>query len=205
MKELYRAHQLTDKTRVYGVIGNPIGHTLSPLLHNTGYVLANKDAVFLPFLVKDLGDFLKFAGDFGVRGFSVTIPLKQRIFDYLDACEPLAEEIAAVNTVTVRRDGKLMGRNTDYLGVLEAFKGKLRLPGSRVLIYGAGGAARAAAFALARSGAEVVVSARRDSAASKLARAVHGSVMKRAEKNSTPWSTPPPSVCILTSSARLSK
>ena len=180
MKELYRAHQLTDKTRVYGVIGNPIGHTLSPLLHNTGYVLANKDAVFLPFLVKDLGDFLKFAGDFGVRGFSVTIPLKQRIFDYLDACEPLAEEIAAVNTVTIRRDGKLMGRNTDYLGVLEAFKGKLRLPGSRVLIYGAGGAARAAAFALARSGAEVVVSARRDSAASKLARAVHGSVMKRA-------------------------
>jgi 3-dehydroquinate dehydratase / shikimate dehydrogenase len=180
MKELYRAHELAKKTRVYGVIGNPIGHSLSPLLHNTGYVAAGKDAVFLPFLVEQLGEFLKVMRDFGVAGFSVTLPHKERIFKYLDECEPLAEEIGAVNTVTVRRDGKLAGSNTDYVGVLRALEGKLKLKGSRVVIFGAGGAARAAAFAVAKAGAEVLVCARREKAARELARAVKGEVLRRA-------------------------
>jgi shikimate dehydrogenase len=115
-----------------------------------------------------------------VTGFSVTIPYKQKIFDYLDECEPLAEEIGAVNTVTVRRNGKLAGSNTDYVGILRALEGKLRLKGCRIVIYGAGGAARAAAFAMAKAGAEVLVCARREPAAKELARAVHGSVLKRA-------------------------
>jgi 3-dehydroquinate dehydratase / shikimate dehydrogenase len=178
--ELYRAHELSRKTRVYGVIGNPVGHSLSPLLHNTGYVAAKKDAVLLPFLVEDLREFLKVRREFGVVGFSVTIPHKQGIFDYLDECEPLAEEIGAVNTVTVRRDGKLAGSNTDYVGVLRALEGKLKLEGSRIVIFGAGGAARAAAFALAKAGAEVLVCARRENAAKELARAVHGDVLRRA-------------------------
>ena len=180
MKELYRAHELTLKTRVYGVIGNPIGHSLSPLLHNTGYAAAKKDAVFLPFLVEDLREFLKVARDLGVAGFSVTIPHKKKIFDYLDECEPLAEEIGAVNTVTIRHNGKLAGSNTDYVGVLRALEGKLTLKNSRVLIFGAGGSARAAAFALTKAGAELLVCARRENAAKELARAVHGGVVKRA-------------------------
>jgi 3-dehydroquinate dehydratase / shikimate dehydrogenase len=180
MKELYRAHLLTQKTRVFGVIGNPIGHSLSPLLHNTGYVAAKKDAVLLPFLVENLGDFLKVMREFGVAGFSVTIPHKQKIFDYLDECEPLAEEIGAVNTVTVRRDGRLVGSNTDYVGVLKALERKLSLRGSRIVIFGAGGSARAAVFALAKSGAEVLVCARRESAARELARAAKGGVLRRA-------------------------
>ena len=179
LKYLYRAHQLTHKTRVYGVIGNPIGHSLSPLLHNTGYVAAKKDAVFLPFLVEHLGEFLETIGDFTVAGFSVTIPHKRKIFDHLDECESLAEQIGAVNTVTVRRGGKLGGSNTDYVGVLRSLEGKLKLQSSRILIFGAGGAARAAAFALANSGAEVLVCARRELAAKQLARAVHGSAIKR--------------------------
>jgi 3-dehydroquinate dehydratase / shikimate dehydrogenase len=180
LKQLYRAHQLTQKTRVYGVIGNPIGQSLSPLLHNTGYVAAKKDAVLLPFLVEHLSEFVKLIRDFGVAGFSVTIPHKQKIFYYLDQCEPLAEEIGAVNTVTVRRGGKLAGSNTDYLGVLRALQAKLNLKGSRILIFGAGGAARAAALAVAKAGAEVLVCARRDLPARQLARAAHGSVLKRA-------------------------
>ena len=176
---LYRAHELTAKTGVYGVIGDPISHSLSPLLHNTGYVAAKKDAVFLPFLVEDLGEFVKMLPEFGVKGFSVTLPHKRKIFRYLDGCEPLAEEIGAVNTVTVRRDGKLTGSNTDYVGVLGALEGKIRLKGSRVVIFGAGGAARAAAFALAKAGTEVLVCARREMAAKELARAVHGGVLKR--------------------------
>ncbi len=180
MKELYRVHTLTRKTRVYGVIGNPIGHSLSPLLHNTGYVVAGKDAVFLPFLVERLGEFLKGMREFGVAGFSVTLPHKEKILDYLDACEPLAAEIGAVNTVTVGRDGTLRGCNTDYVGVLRALEGKLILQGSRILIFGAGGAARAAAFAMAKAGAEVLVCARRETAAKELARAVDGRVQPRA-------------------------
>lgn len=178
--QLYRAHELTQKTRVYGVIGDPVGHSLSPLMHNTGYVAANKDAVFLPFLVEDLREFLKVRHEFGVAGFSVTIPHKQKIFDYLDECEPLAEEIGAVNTVTVRHSRKLAGSNTDYVGVLRALAGKLKLKDSRILIFGAGGGARAAAFAVARAGAEVLVCARRGQAAKDLARAVHGGVLRRA-------------------------
>lgn len=180
LKELYRAHELTPRTSVYGVIGNPIGHSLSPLLHNTGYVAARKDAVFLPFLVEDLREFLKVMREFDVAGFCVTLPHKEKIFDYLDRCESLAEEIGAVNTVTVGRDGRLTGSNTDYLGVLQALKGKLELQGCRIVIVGAGGAARAAAFAVAKAGAEVLICARREAAAKQLARAVHGSVLKRA-------------------------
>lgn len=179
LKELYRAHRLTGKTAVYGVIGNPIGHSLSPLLHNTGYVEAKKDAVFLPFLVKHLDEFLKALPDFGVRGFSVTIPHKESVFRKLDECEPLAEKIGAVNTVTVRQDGSLYGSNTDYLGVLHALEKKLKLKGSRVLIFGAGGAARATAFAIAKAGAGVFVCARRETAAKALARAVEGEVVAR--------------------------
>ena len=167
LKYLYRAHELNAKTAVYGVIGNPIAHSLSPLMHNTGYIAAKKDAVFLPFLVENLGDFLKIVEQFGVRGFSVTLPYKQTIFRYLEECEPLAKEIGAVNTVTVRKDGSLYGSNTDYLGVLRALENKVRLRGSRVAIFGAGGSARAAAFALAKAGAEVFICARRPEAAKK--------------------------------------
>ena len=180
LKNLYRAHRLTQKTRVFGVIGNPIEHSLSPLLHNTGYIAARKDAVYLPFLVERLDDFIKALPEFGVAGFSVTLPHKQAIFRYLGECEPLAEEIGAVNTVTVRRDGSLCGSNTDYLGVLRALEMKMKIRGSRVLLFGAGGSARAAAFALAKAGAEVHVCARLESAARTLARAVGGDVMRRA-------------------------
>jgi 3-dehydroquinate dehydratase / shikimate dehydrogenase len=178
--KLYRAHELTRQTGVYGVIGDPIGHSLSPLLHNTGYVAAKKDAVFLPFLVEELGEFLKVLPEFGVQGFSVTLPHKQKIFRSLDECEPLAEEIGAVNTVTVTKNGKLAGSNTDYVGVLRALAGKMKLQGSRVVIFGAGGAARAVAFAVAKAGAEVLVCARREKAAKELARAVGGGVLRRS-------------------------
>jgi shikimate dehydrogenase len=148
-------------------------------MHNTGYVARKRDAVYLPFLVHDLKDFLGAIPEFGIRGFSVTIPHKQTILKYLKDCEPLAAEIGAVNTVTVRRDGSLYGCNTDYVGLLRALERRMKLGGSRVLVFGAGGSARAAAFALARSGAEVFVCARRDAAAKELARAVGGEAIPR--------------------------
>ena len=176
---LYRPHLLNRKTQVYGVIGNPIGHSLSPLLHNTGFAARHSNAVYLPFLVHQLGDFLKAIPDLGVRGFSVTIPHKQTILKHLKECDPLAAEVGAVNTVVVQRDGSLCGCNTDYVGVLRALQKKLPIAGSRVLIFGSGGSARAAAFALARAGAQVFICARRESAAKELARAVAGEVIPR--------------------------
>jgi 3-dehydroquinate dehydratase/shikimate dehydrogenase len=179
MKHLYRAHALTRRTRVYGVIGDPVGHSLSPLLHNTGFVARHMDAVYLPFLVHELRDFLAAVPEFGVRGFSVTLPHKQAILKHLKECEPLAAAIGAVNTVVVRSDGSLQGSNTDYVGVLRALEKKVQIKGSRTLIFGAGGSARAAAFALARAGAIVGICARREKAAKELARAVGGELVPR--------------------------
>jgi 3-dehydroquinate dehydratase/shikimate dehydrogenase len=179
MKYLYRAHRLTRRTAIYGVIGDPIGHSLSPLLHNTGFAVRGINAVYLPFLVRSLADFLAAVPKLGVRGFSVTLPYKQTILDHLKECDPLAAAIDAVNTVTVARDGALYGCNTDYLGVLQTLEKKLSLPGSRVLIVGAGGAARATAFALARAGAQVAICARRESSSKALARAVGGESLPR--------------------------
>src|SRR6185437_6891972 len=106
MKDIYRADKLTKATRVYGVIGDPIGHSLSPRMHNAGFRAHGVNAVYLPFLVHDLRDFADSIRWLGIAGFSVTLPHKQRIMDYLDRCDPLAAEIGAVNTVIVR-GGKL--------------------------------------------------------------------------------------------------
>ena len=180
LKDLYRAHLLTKRSRVYGVIGEPVSHSLSPMLHNTGFIERGIDAVYLPFLVHELRDFVECIGDFELRGFSVTHPHKQGILKYVKECDPLAAEIGAVNTVVVRRDGSLAGSNTDYIGLLSALEEKMTVKGSRFLIYGAGGVARAAALALVRSGGSVVFCARRKAAGKQLARAFGGEVIPRA-------------------------
>jgi 3-dehydroquinate dehydratase/shikimate dehydrogenase len=181
MDDLYRAAQLTRRTRVYGVIGNPIGHSLSPLLHNTAFRARKRDAVFVPFLVRDLREFLGAMKKFGVKGLSVTIPHKETILRYLDDCDPLAARIGAVNTVVVRGGGRLYGYNTDYVGVLRSLERRMQLAGRRVLLFGAGGAARAAAFALAQAGSIVCICARRPERARELARASGGQAIARAE------------------------
>jgi 3-dehydroquinate dehydratase/shikimate dehydrogenase len=181
MSDLYRAAQITGHTRVYGVIGDPIGHSLSPLLHNAAFHARRFDAVFVPFLVRNLQDFLDATQGFGVAGVAVTIPHKEKILRSLDGCDALAERIGAVNTVVVRGGGRLYGYNTDYVGVLRSLEQRMRLVGSRVLLYGAGGAARAAAFALAQAGSIVCLCARRPERARALARAMGGQVVARAD------------------------
>jgi 3-dehydroquinate dehydratase / shikimate dehydrogenase len=174
MNDIYRAGRLSRRTRVYGVIGDPVGHSLSPLMQNAAFAARRMDAVYLPFLVHDLKDFLAAIAPLGVRGFSVTIPHKERILPHLDGCDPLAAKIGAVNTVVVRSGGKLYGYNTDYVGVLRTLERRIPLRGSRVLIVGAGGAARAVAFALAEAGAIPCVCARRSARAKALARDAGG-------------------------------
>jgi 3-dehydroquinate dehydratase/shikimate dehydrogenase len=180
LKNLYRADRISRKTRVYGVIGDPIAHSLSPQLQNVAFQARKMDAVYLPFLVHNLRDFLSAVEPLGIRGFSVTLPYKQKILRYLDDCDSLAAAIGAVNTVVVRGAGKLYGYNTDYIGVLRALQMRISLAASRVLILGAGGAARAVAFALAQSGAAVCICARRQQEAKALAKAVGGEAVVRA-------------------------
>ncbi len=179
MSSLYRADRLTRRTRVYAVIGDPIAHSLSPLMQNAGFRARQMDAVYVPVLVRDLRDFLAAIEPFGIAGFSVTLPHKEAILRHLDDCDPLAAEIGAVNTVVVRGGGKLYGYNTDYVGVLRALERRLPLAGSSVLVLGAGGSARAVAFALARAGANIRICARRVKKAQALARAVGGEAIER--------------------------
>jgi 3-dehydroquinate dehydratase / shikimate dehydrogenase len=180
MENLYRADKLDRRTSVYGVVGDPIGHSLSPRLHNAGFQARRVNAVYLPFQVKDLRDFLGVIERLGIKGFSVTRPHKERMLRHLDECDPLAAAIGAVNTVVIRGAGKLYGYNTDYVGVLRALERRIPIAGSRVLIFGAGGAARAVAFALESGGASVAVCARRPEQAKKLAGAVHGEMIPRS-------------------------
>jgi 3-dehydroquinate dehydratase/shikimate dehydrogenase len=179
LKSLYRADRINAKTEFYGVIGEPIGHSLSPHLHNAGFQAARVNAVFLPFLVPDLRDFVGRISDFGILDFAVTLPHKQSILRYLDECDPVARDIGAVNTVVVRGNGKLHGYNTDYVGVLRALERRISLRGSRVLIFGAGGSARAVTFAMREAGAEVFVCARRAGRGRELAHAVGGKFIAR--------------------------
>jgi 3-dehydroquinate dehydratase/shikimate dehydrogenase len=176
----YRAGRIDMRTRVYGIIGNKTGHSISPAMHNAAFAASGINAIYLPFPVENLEDFLAVIEPFGIRGFSVTIPHKQAIMARLDHCDRLARRLGAVNTVVVR-GRRLYGYNTDYAGVRAAVGERVRLAGCRALLVGAGGAARAGAFALADSGARVFILARRAERGRELARAAGGETVTHEE------------------------
>lgn len=161
--EIYRVKDLTEKTRVLGVIGDPVSKSLSPYMHNPAFQAKGIDAVFMHLEVKDLKRFIKeFIPRSGLNfgGLSVTMPHKQAIIPFLDGIDDAAKAIGAVNTVKIE-NGKLCGFNTDadgFIGPLKKACGDLM--GARIALLGAGGAARACAYALRREGAEVTVFAR---------------------------------------------
>ena len=143
---------INGKTRLYCLIGDPVQHSLSPIIHNAAFEKLNINAVYLAFNVSK--DNLKKAVDglrsLNVAGFNVTMPHKVSILSLLDRIDSLAEKIGAVNTVK-NVDGKLVGYNTDGIGALEALKRSgVKLKGKKVAIVGAGGAGKAIAFALAQ-------------------------------------------------------
>jgi 3-dehydroquinate dehydratase/shikimate dehydrogenase len=156
LRHLYRVEKLGKSAKIYGVIADPIRHSISPAVHNRAFQSRRVDAVYLPFLVSPayLRDFFSMASKLPLSGFSVTIPHKQKIIRYLDVVDPLAKRIGAVNTVW-RKAGKWRGTNTDAAGVTGPLTRLLKLPKSSVLIVGNGGAARGAACALTDAGAKV--------------------------------------------------
>jgi 3-dehydroquinate dehydratase/shikimate dehydrogenase len=158
LRHLYRVEKLTKAAKIYGVIADPVRHSISPAVHNRAFQSRRMDAVYLPFLVSSahLRDFFSMAEKLPLTGFSVTLPHKQKIIRYLDAVDPLARRIGAVNTVW-RKGGKWRGANTDAAGVTQPLSRLLRVPKSSVLIVGNGGAARSAACALADAGAKISI------------------------------------------------
>ena len=158
LRHLYRAEKFTRAAKIYGVIADPVRHSISPAVHNRAFQAHRIDAVYLPFLVQpaQLKDFFILAESLPVAGFSVTIPHKQKIIRYLDVIDPLARRIGAVNTVW-KKAGKWRGGNTDADAVTIPLSRKLRLSKSSVLVVGNGGAARSAAYALIGSGAKVSI------------------------------------------------
>ena len=156
LRHLYRVEKLAKSSKIYGVIADPVRHSISPAVHNRAFQSRRLDAVYLPFLVSPsyLRDFFAMASKLPLTGFSVTIPHKQKIIRYLDAVDPLAKRIGAVNTVW-RKAGKWRGSNTDAAGVTTPLGKIMRLPKSSVLIVGNGGAARGAACALSDAGAKI--------------------------------------------------
>src|SRR6266567_1910741 len=158
LRHLYRVEKLKKTAKIYGVIADPIRHSISPAVHNRAFQSRRVDAVYLPFLVSPayLRDFFSLAAKLPLAGFSVTIPHKQKIIRYLDVVDPLARRIGAVNTVW-RKAGKWRGTNTDAAGVTGPLSRLLKIANASVLIVGNGGAARSAACALADAGAKITL------------------------------------------------
>ncbi len=148
MKNIYRADKITGSTSIYGIIGNPVMHSKSPELHNLAYQRAQIDAVYVPFMVDSIDSFFQLANFLKIEGFSVTVPYKVNIMDYLDEKSPELETVLSCNTV-VRRGELWKGYNTDPDGFLKPLLSLVDISKlNTCAVIGAGGAARAVISAL---------------------------------------------------------
>jgi 3-dehydroquinate dehydratase/shikimate dehydrogenase len=169
MRDLYRIGSINAATRVYGVAGQPVTHSLSPVLHNTGFRSRGINAVYLPLATGSAGDLLQLVRELPLDGVSVTMPLKQAVLPLLDHIDQLASKVGACNTIVRAKNGELHGYNTDVDSVTTPLARRIDLNGARILVRGAGGAARAAVFGLREAGAEVWIDNRTPEKAAALA------------------------------------
>lgn len=181
LRSTYRIDQVDAATRVYGVAGDPVSHSLSPIVMNTALRRETVNGVYLALHAKSLKDLLACMRDIPLHGLSITMPYKQAIVQYLDNSDAHTARIGACNTVVRAQDGKLYGFNTDTAGVIRPLEQRIALQDAKVLILGAGGAGRAAAFGLKERGAEIFILNRTVETGQKLARQVHGKSVKRAD------------------------
>jgi 3-dehydroquinate dehydratase/shikimate dehydrogenase len=177
--DIYRLEQIDKATRIFAVAGNPIAHSLSPLMHSTAFRRENVNATMLPLKVRALGDLLTVVRDLPLDGVAVTMPLKQEILPHLANTDPLTSRIGACNTLRTGADGKLYGFNTDVAGVVRPLERRMRLQGAHILVLGAGGAARAAVFGLVEQGANVYIVNRTHEKAVALARKAKAHVLRQ--------------------------
>ena len=176
--ETYRIDQVDAATKVYGVAGNPIRSSLSPVMMNTAFRRETVNAVYLALQTSKLSDLLKLVHEIPIQGVSITMPLKEEILPHLEQTDPLSAKIGAVNTIRML-DGKLFGFNTDVAGIVGPLEKRMSLRGAKVLVLGAGGAARAAVFGVRDRGAEVFILNRTAETAQKLARQSGSKTIKK--------------------------
>ena len=165
---------VNGKTSLYGIIGNPVAHSLSPVMHNAAFTALSLNGIYVPMQVRNVADGLRGLAALGFTGVSVTVPHKETVMEYLDEIDPVARRIGAVNTLLFRShpdSGAVVSRgfNTDWLGSNLALAEQMKLEGSRILILGAGGAAKAVGFGLVEAGAEVVICNRSEERGQELA------------------------------------
>ena len=181
LRDIYRIDMVDQATQVYGVAGDPVSHSLSPVMMNAAFRRETVNAVYLALHAKSLKDLLACVSDIPIRGLSITMPYKQDMVAELDNSDALTKQIGACNTVVRAADGKLYGFNTDVAGVIVPLEQRLHLAEARVLIVGAGGVARAAAFGLKNKGAEVFITNRTAEKGQGLARQAKVKYLKRAD------------------------
>jgi 3-dehydroquinate dehydratase/shikimate dehydrogenase len=176
MAGTYRVREISSATRVYGLLGSDVLRSLSPAIQNRAFAERGIDAVYVPLQAESMDAFAAALPALDLAGFGVTRPYKGEILAHLDSLTPHAAEAGSANTVLVQ-DGRLVGLSTDGDGVLVPLRRRLSPAGRRIAILGAGGAARAAAFALVREGAHVTVAARRAEQAAEVAAATRCSAV----------------------------
>jgi len=181
LRGIYRIDQVDAATRIYGVAGDPVGHSLSPVIMNAALRRENVNGVYLPLHAKTLKDLIHCVREIPLHGLSITMPYKQAILPFLDNTDAHTSKIGACNTVVRGQDGKLYGFNTDVAGILRPLEQRISIENAKVLVLGAGGAARAAVFGLKERGAEVWVLNRTSIKAQKLARQAKAHAIKRAD------------------------
>ena len=182
LRSVYRIEQVDVATRVYGVAGDPIAHSLSPAIMNAAFRRENVNAVYVGLHAKTLKDLLSCVKEIPIHGISVTMPYKEAILAHLDNSDSHTSKVGACNTVVRAQDGKLYGFNTDTAGIVRPLERRLNtIEGARILVLGAGGAARAAVFGLKERGAEVYILNRSLGPAKKLAHQARARIMKRPD------------------------
>src|SRR5215471_6155361 len=181
LRSTYRIEQVDAATRVYGVAGDPVAHSLSPAIMNAALRRENVNGVYLALHAKSLKDLLACVHDIPIHGLAITMPYKEEIVEHLDNTDSFTAKTGACNTVVRSQDGKLYGFNTDTSGIVRPLEQRLPLSNARILVLGAGGAARAAVFGLKERGAQISILNRSLAAAQKLARQARVRVVKRAD------------------------
>jgi 3-dehydroquinate dehydratase / shikimate dehydrogenase len=182
LRNVYRIEQVDVATRVYGVVGDPIAHSLSPAIMNAAFRRENVNAVYLALHAKTLKDLLTCIREIPIHGVSITMPYKEAILAHLDNTDSHTSKVGACNTLVRAQDGNLYGFNTDTAGIVRPLERRLNtLEGARILVIGAGGAARAAVFGLKERGAEVYILNRSLVHAKKLAHQARARIMKRPD------------------------
>ncbi len=177
--ETYRVEEVDAATKVYGVAGDPVGKSLSPVMMNTAFRRETVNAVYLALQTASVEDLVEVIRQIPIQGVSITMPHKQAILPHLEHMDPLSKKIGAVNTILRAQDGKLYGFNTDVSGIVVPLEKRLPLKGAKVLVLGAGGSARAAVFGLRDKGADVFLLNRTPETAAKLAKQAGAKAIKR--------------------------